>query len=225
VTAIFPAQIGSLASRSPESAFIRNGARYWRGRKFPADCFFCQCLGMTQPAPAWIDCLKAIDRAHFAHKSGPHPVPRWEISMRGTGKSSLTLGLALIDGFLILAPAAAMAQSINIPLPFIGGPHFGGGGGGYHYRDRTPAPSHHSSSSSHESSSSSSNHESSSGPEKDATQEGASSNDSSHQSGSPSTTRSQTSEATPPSSSSSSAPASSSANRTANDAPAFAPSR
>ena len=70
--------------------------------------------------------------------------------MRGIWQILLTLGLALIGGFLILAPAAAMAQSINIPLPFIGGPHFGGGGGGYHYRDRSAGTSHHSSSSSHD---------------------------------------------------------------------------
>jgi hypothetical protein len=172
---------------------------------------------MTQPGPVWIDCLKAIHRAQFAHKSGPGPVPRGETSMRGTGKSSLTMALMFVGGLVILAPDAAVAQSITIPLPFIGAPHFGGGGGGYRYR--APAPSHHSSSGSHESSSSS-NHDSSPTQEKDATQEEASSNGGSHQTSSPSTTRSQTSEAVP-ASSSSSAPA----NHSTNDAPAFAPSR
>ncbi len=63
--------------------------------------------------------------------------------MRGTGKPSLTMGLALASSLLILAPAAAVAQSINIPLPFIGVPHFGPT---YHNNYRAPAPSHHSSS-------------------------------------------------------------------------------
>jgi hypothetical protein len=166
---------------------------------------------MTQPAPVRIDCLKAIHRAQFAHRSGPGPVPRGETSMRGTGKPSLTMGLALASSFLILAPAAAVAQSITIPLPFIGPPHFGP-------TYRAPAPSHRSSSgsSSHDSSSSSS---SSSTPEKDATQEEGASNGGSHSTTAPNTTRSQTSEATPSPSSSSSA------NHSANDAPAFAPSR
>jgi hypothetical protein len=166
---------------------------------------------MTQPAPVRVDCLKAIHRAQFAHKSGPGSVPRGEISMRGTGKPSLTMGLALTSSLLILAPAAAVAQSINIPLPFIGAPHFGPS---YHSY-RAPAPSHHSSSGSSNQNSSSSP---SSTQEKDATQEEAASNGGSHQTSSPSTTRSQTSEAAP---SSSSAPA----NRSANDSPAFAPSR
>jgi hypothetical protein len=171
---------------------------------------------MTQPAPVRIDCLKTIHRAQFAHKSGPGSVPRGEISMRGTGKPSLTTGLALTCSLLILAPAAAVAQSITIPLPFIGAPHFGPS---YH-NYRAPAPSHHSSSGSsgHDSSSSSSSTQ-----EKDATQEEASSNGGSHSTGSPSTLR-QTSDPAP---SSSPAPASSSAsaNRGTNDAPAFAPSR
>jgi hypothetical protein len=211
---------GASAPRSPQSAATTYGARHRHGGKFPADCFFCQCLGMTQPAPVRIDCLKAIHRAQFVHKSGPGSVPRGETQMRGTGKPSLTMGLALASSLLILAPAAAVAQSINIPLPFIGVPHFGPT---YHNNNyRAPAPSHHSSSGSsgHDSSSSSP-----STPEKDATQEDASSNGGSHPAGSPSTMR-QTSDPAP-SSSSSSTPASSSAsaNRGANDAPAFAPSR
>jgi hypothetical protein len=201
---------GASAPRLPQSAAISQAARHGRGGKFPADCFFCQCLGMTQPVPVRIDCLKAIHRAQFVHKSGPGTVPRGETSMRGTGKPSLTMGLALASSLLILAPAAAVAQTINIPLPFIGAPHFGPS---YHSY-RAPAPSHRSSSgsSSHDSSSSSS----SPTQEKDATQEEAASNGGSHQTSSPNTTRSQTSEA---------APSSSSANHNANDAPAFAPSR
>jgi hypothetical protein len=210
---------GASAPRSPQSAAITDGVRHRHGGKFPADCFFCQCLGMTQPVPVRIDCLKAIHRAQFVHKSEPGSVPRGETQMRGTGKPSLTMGLALASSLLILAPAAAVAQSINIPLPFIGVPHFGPT---YHNNYRAPVPSHHSSSGSsgHDSSSSSP-----STPEKDATQEDASSNGGSHPAGSPSTMR-QTSDPAP-SSSSSSTPASSSAsaNRGANDAPAFAPSR
>jgi hypothetical protein len=197
---------GASAPRSPQSAATTHGG------KFPADCFFCQCLGMTQPAPVRIDCLKAIHRAQFVHKSGPGSVPRGETQMRGTGKPSLTMGLALASSLLILAPAAAVAQSINIPLPFIGAPHFGPT---YHNNYRAPAPSHHSSSGSsgHDSSSSSSSTQ-----EKDATQEDASS----HPTSSPSTMR-QTSDPAP--SSSSPASSSASANRGTNDAPAFAPSR
>jgi hypothetical protein len=170
---------------------------------------------MTQPAPVRIDCLKAIHRAQFAHKSGPGLVPRGETSMRGTGKSLVVTGLALTGGLLILAPISAMAQSITIPLPFIGAPHFGPA---YHSY-RAPAPSHHSSSSS----SHDRDHDSSSSTqEKDATQDESASNNGSHSTTAPTPTRSQTSEATPSSSSSSSsAPAS----HGTNDAPSFAPSR
>ena len=142
------------------------------------------------------------------------PVPQ-EIKMRGIGKL-LASALLLTSSALILAPTEASAQFPNIDSIIRGAMQHGGGG---YYRGSGGGSSHHTRSHSDDKESS---HDNSPAKEKDATQdESPTANGGTRQtsSGSPSSGSSAHSQ---DSGSQQSPPPPS---RTANDTPAFAPSR